>query len=125
MTLALLADTPDELARTTLQRWVSEDSSDSEARVALLRRIAANPREGDPPRAARIETLEELLRRHPESVSTRETLLQELADAGDSKRDQQVLKEWPMRDRDGRGMIGSSGGLRLTLIDSLKSPRSP
>jgi len=102
LTLALLADTPEPLARSTLQRWVSEDSSDLEARVALLRRIAANPRDGDPPRTARIENLEELLKRHPESVATRDALLHELADAGVSDRAAAVLEAWPKRDRDAR-----------------------
>jgi hypothetical protein len=102
LTLALLADTPDELARTTLQRWVGEDSSDLEARVALLRRIAANPRDGDPSRSMRIDTLEELLQRHPESVSTRQALLSELADSGASERAMEVLKDWPARQRDAR-----------------------
>lgn len=102
LTLVLLADTPDSLARSTLRRWVSEDSSDLEARVSLLRRIAANPRDGDPPRTVRIETLEELLKRHPESVSTRDALLHELADAGISDRAAEVLQAWPKRDRDAR-----------------------
>jgi hypothetical protein len=85
-----------------LKRWVAADSTDLEARVALLRRMAANPRDGDLPRSSRIETLEELLRRRPESVSTRQTLVEELADAGASERAKQVLDDWPERARDAR-----------------------
>jgi len=102
LTLALLTETPDELARTTLQRWVAADSTDLEARVALLRRMAASPRDGDLPRSARIETLEELLSRHPESISTRQALIEELADSGASRRAQEVLDDWPSRARDAR-----------------------
>lgn len=102
LTLALLADTPDELARTTLQRWVAEDPADLEARVALLRRFAENPRDGDPTRVARIEMLDDLLRRRPESIAAREALLQELIDAGASDRAKTVLQDWPFPERDAR-----------------------
>jgi predicted Zn-dependent protease len=114
LTLALLTETPEDLARTTLQRWVAEDSTDLEARVALLRRMAANPRDGDLPRSSRIETLEELLRRRPESISTRQALIEELADAGDGERAKQVLENWPERARDAR-FDQVSGRLALDL----------
>ena len=50
LTLALLADLPDELVRSTLHRWVTADNTDIDARVALLQRIAAQPRAVDPDR---------------------------------------------------------------------------
>ncbi len=43
MTLALLADVPDDLARETLTRWVKADPGDLDARASWLRRIAAGP----------------------------------------------------------------------------------
>ena len=52
MTLALLADTPEDLARSTLARWTAADPDDVDAQVALIHRIAASPRAGDPDRAA-------------------------------------------------------------------------
>ena len=71
LTLALLADLPDDLARATLGRWVAADPGDVEARVARLARIAAEPRSGDPDRAERIATLTALLAADPLAVSAR------------------------------------------------------
>ena len=71
MTLALLADLPDDLARATLDRWVAADPGDVEARVARLARIAAQPRSGDPDRADRIAALAVLLDADPLRVSAR------------------------------------------------------
>src|SRR5271157_2196040 len=57
LTLAALTDLPDELARSTLRRWIDADPGDVDARVALLRRIGAEPRADDPERESRLVQL--------------------------------------------------------------------
>ncbi len=100
LTLALLADLPDDLARATLGRWVVADPGDVEARVARLARLAAEPRSGD--RADRIATLTALLDADPLAVSAREALVVALADAGEPDRGRLILDAWPDGLRDAR-----------------------
>jgi tetratricopeptide (TPR) repeat protein len=97
LTLAQLADLPDDLARTTLARWAAADPSepDPDARVALLARMATMPRGDDPDRAARIVELTALLARAPLNLAAREALIVALADAGEPDRGRQVLDAWP------------------------------
>jgi thioredoxin-like negative regulator of GroEL len=102
LTLALLADTPDDLARRTLHQWTIADPDDAEAYAALFRRMATNPREGDPPRAQRIAILERLLERDPGAVNIREALVIEFADSGEIERGRAVLAAWPESARDAR-----------------------
>jgi tetratricopeptide (TPR) repeat protein len=106
LTLALLADLPDELVRTTLGRWINADASgnDVDARVVLLQRIAAQPRAADPNRASRLAALEALVASHPNHVGAREALATALADAGEPDRGRAVLDGWPgpESDRDAR-----------------------
>jgi thioredoxin-like negative regulator of GroEL len=102
LTLALLADTPDELARRTLKGWVDADLDDVEARVALLRRMSTEPRDGDIPRSERIAQLNSLLERDPNQVSVRAALIMELADAGEPDRGRKLLEAWPLKLRDAR-----------------------
>ena len=102
MTLALLADAPDALARDTLARWVAADPSDIDARVAMLRRIAAAPHADDPLRAARLEALAKLVADHPEHAAAREALALALADSGEPDRGRAVLESWPAPSRDAR-----------------------
>ena len=98
LTLALLADPPAEEARSALSRWSAADPDDLDARVAQLGRIAADPRPGDPDRAARIATLSDLLIRHPAHAGVREALVIALADAGEPDRGRALLDAWPDRD---------------------------
>src|SRR5262249_12781079 len=65
LTLALLADLPEDLARDRLARWVAADPADVDALVARLRRMAASPRAGDPDRPARIAQLTAVLDAQP------------------------------------------------------------
>ena len=65
LTLAALTDLPDEYARKTLRRWIDADAGDVDARVALLRRMGADPRADDPQRESRLAQLRELLAAHP------------------------------------------------------------
>jgi tetratricopeptide (TPR) repeat protein len=106
LTLALLADLPDELVRTTLGRWIAADArgDDVDARVALLQRIAAQPRAADPDRASRLAALEVLVANHLDHVGAREALATALADAGEPDRGRAVLDGWPgpESDRDAR-----------------------
>jgi thioredoxin-like negative regulator of GroEL len=104
LTLALLADVPDELVRTTLRRWIDADADDVDARVALGHRIAAQPRAADPDRASRLAELEVLLADHPDHIGARATLATALADAGEPDRGRAVLDGWPgpEPDRDAR-----------------------
>ena len=102
MTLALLADPPDDLARSTLARWVEADPQDVAAQVALIQRIAASPRAGDPDRAARVAALSRIVSAHPEHVEAREALVLALADAGEPDHGRSVLGAWPEASRDAR-----------------------
>ena len=102
LTLAALTDLPDDLARTTLKRWIDADPADIDARVAYLRRIGAEPRSADPDREARLAELSELLASHPDHVGVREALVTALADAGEPDRGRTILESWPIADRDGR-----------------------
>lgn len=106
LTLALLADLPDDLVRDTLKRWIDADPTDVDARVALSRRIADQPRGTDPDRRARLAELEGLLAAHPSHLGAREALIAALADAGEPDRGRAVLDAWPgppeSRDQDPR-----------------------
>ncbi len=104
LTLALLADVPDDRARLAIKRWIDADLADVDARVALLRRMAAQPRAEDPDRRARIAELEELVSAHPDHPGAREALVTELADAGEPGRGRTLLDAWlgPEDDRDAR-----------------------
>ncbi|MGP0068244.1 MAG: tetratricopeptide repeat protein [Isosphaeraceae bacterium] len=95
LTLALLADLPDETARTTLHRWIQGDEEDVDARVALLQRIAAQPRADDPDRDARMAQLEAIVAEHPDHPGAREALGTVLADAYEPDRGRAVLDGWP------------------------------
>jgi hypothetical protein len=95
LTLALLADLPDEVFRTTLGRWVEADPADIDARVALLQRIALQPRAADPDRSSRLARLEALVASHPEHIGAREAHVTALADAGEPDRGRAVLDGWP------------------------------
>jgi thioredoxin-like negative regulator of GroEL len=102
LTLALLAETPDDLARRTLARWAAADPADLDARVALRRRAAVAPRDGDPTRAARIAELAALLESRPDHVGLREATVLDLADAGEPDRGRALLDAWPEPGRDAR-----------------------
>lgn len=95
LTLALLADLPDDLVRDTLKRWIAADPSDVDARVALAQRIAGQPRATDPDRPERLAELEELLAAHPKHLGVREALVAALADAGEPDRGRALLDAWP------------------------------
>jgi Flp pilus assembly protein TadD len=100
LTLALLADLPDDVARPYLDRWTAADPEDTNARVALLRRIASMPRSGDPDRDARIAQLTAILDHEPAHLGAREALIAALADAGEPDRGRQLLDAWPAAARD-------------------------
>jgi predicted Zn-dependent protease len=106
LTLAILADVPDDVVRDALKRWIDADPSDVDARVALSQRIAGQPRATDPDRRARLAELEELLAAHPGHLGVREALIASLADAGEPDRGRVLLDAWPgppeARDRDPR-----------------------
>jgi thioredoxin-like negative regulator of GroEL len=102
LTLALLADMPEDLARRTLDGWLVADPTDIDARVALFRRQAADARSEGPIRAERIAALNRLLRRDPAHTGVREALVLDLADSGDTRRGRAVLDAWPADRRDAR-----------------------
>ena len=97
-----LTDLPDELARKTLMRWIDADAGDVDARVALLRRMGADPRADDPQRESRLTQLRELLATHPGHADAREVLVTALADAGEMEEGGRLLETWPMDQRDSR-----------------------
>ncbi len=104
LTLAMLADLPDETARKTLRRWSRGDAGDVDARVALLRRMATQPRGDDPDRDARLAELETIVAEHPDHLGAREAMVAALADAYEPDRGRAVLDGWPgaESDRDAR-----------------------
>jgi tetratricopeptide (TPR) repeat protein len=102
LTLALLAELPDELVRSTLRRWVAADQTDIDARVALLQRIAAQPRAADPDRPSLLAALETILLEHPDHVGAREALVSALADSGELDRGRDILAAWPQSSHDAR-----------------------
>lgn len=102
LTLALLADEPDDLVRQTLRRWVAADPTDADAIAALYRRIAPEPRLGDPDLHDRILALRALLDADPGRVDVRETLILTLSDAGEIDRGRDLLDSWPKNARDAR-----------------------
>jgi Flp pilus assembly protein TadD len=104
LTLASLSELPDELVRTALNRWMSADPDDIDAEVALLNRMAAEPRSGDPRRSERQARLGRLLEAHPDHANARAALVASLADAGEPDRGREILHGWPgaESDRDAR-----------------------
>jgi tetratricopeptide (TPR) repeat protein len=102
VTLAALAELPDDEARSRLDRWIAADPNDLDARVSRLARIAANAHPGDPDRASRIAQLTEILERDPNHVPAREALLVALADSGEPDRGRTILEAWPEGSRDAR-----------------------
>ena len=104
LTLALLLpdDVPDSRAGDRLDRWAAADPSDAEALVARRRRMADDPRPGDPGLDAWITTLTAILARDPGQVSTREALAIALDERGEPDRGRAVLAAWPEPSRDAR-----------------------
>ncbi len=95
LTLAVLAELPDEVARPLLDRWIHADPDDLDALVAKFGKVAAMPRPDDPDRALRIRLLQEKLTQHPEHARVREALISALADAGEPDRGRALLESWP------------------------------
>jgi thioredoxin-like negative regulator of GroEL len=116
LTLALLADLPDDTARATLARWAAagaetagdpsdpdpDTAPDPDARAALLQRFNTMPRAGDPPRAERVAELSAILGRRPGHLGAREALVTALADAGETEAGRRALDAWPESGRDAR-----------------------
>jgi thioredoxin-like negative regulator of GroEL len=102
LTLALLADVPEDTARAALQKFVTADPDDTQARVALLRLLAQASRPGDPGPAERAATLEDLVKRAPEDIGAREAWVEALLDIGEPARASGVLEQWPSAARDER-----------------------
>ncbi len=102
LTLSLLAELPDDDVRRTLGRWADADRDDLDARIALIQRIATQPRAGDPDRVSLLAELESILERDPSHIAARETLVTALADAGEPERGRAVLNDWPGNARDSR-----------------------
>lgn len=102
LTLALLADAPDDLARRTLARWMEADPGDLDARVALYQRMAEHPRADDPGPRERAEALAALVEARPEHVGAREALVLALAEVGEPERGRDALDAWPDAGRDAR-----------------------
>ena len=97
LTLSLLAELPDDDVRRTLGRWIDADRNDLDARIALIQRIAIQPRAGDPDRTSLLAELESILSSDPNHVAARETLVTALADAGEPERGRAILNEWPAK----------------------------
>ncbi len=102
LTLGLLAELPDDDVRRTLRRWIDADKNDLDARVALIERMAIQPRAGDPDRATLLADLETIVAEHPDHIAAREALVTALADAGEPERGRAILGEWPASARDSR-----------------------
>ncbi|WP_165225283.1 tetratricopeptide repeat protein [Aquisphaera insulae] len=115
LTLAALTEVPDDIARSTLRRWIDADPFDADARVALIRRIAADPRGDDPDRDVRLAELERLAAAHPDHLASREALITALADAGEVDRGRALLDSWPAADRSRARYQGLLGRWELDI----------
>jgi predicted Zn-dependent protease len=102
LTLGLLVELPDELVRSTLHRWIDADKTDLDAQVALVQRIATQPRANDPNRPLLMATTEAILAEHPDHIGAREALVSAYADSGEPDRGRTVLDAWPGSSRDAR-----------------------
>jgi Flp pilus assembly protein TadD len=106
LTLAILADVPDQSVRAALEHWINADPADVDARVALSQRIESQPLADDPDRQSRLAELESLVAEHPDHLGAREAFIAALADAGEPDRGRAALDGWPGpaedRDRDPR-----------------------
>ena len=102
LTFILLADLPDESVRVALHRWIDADPTDVDARIALLQRIAVQPRASDPDRESLLKEMESIVASRPDHVAAREALVTALADAGEPDRGRSLLEEWPASARDAR-----------------------
>ena len=102
VTAAVFAEIPDDQARDRLGRWTCADPGDTDARVALLNRMATMPRPGDPARPERIRELEAIVARDPGNAFARAALGNALADAGEVDAVRAVLEAWPVAGRDAR-----------------------
>jgi hypothetical protein len=104
LTLALLL--PDDLLdprdRDRLDRWAAADPNDAEALIARRRRMADDPRPGDPGLDAWIATLSDTLARDPSRASVREALIVALDERGEPDRGRAALAAWPEPSRDAR-----------------------
>ena len=54
-----------------MRRWIQGDVQDVNAQVALLQRIAAQPRGADPDRNSRLAELETIVAEHPDHLGAR------------------------------------------------------
>ena len=102
LTLSLLAEPPDESIRAVLRRWIDADGDDVDARIALLQRIALEPRASDPDRETILADLESIVMGRPDHVTAREVLVTALADAGEPERGRALLDAWPANERNAR-----------------------
>ena len=108
LTLALflhddaLDDLPDSRTRARLDRWAAADPADAEALVARHRRMADDPRPGEPGLDAWVATLTAILDRDPGQVDAREALVIALDERGEPDRGRDVLASWPASSRDAR-----------------------
>ena len=120
MTLSLLTDLPDELARMTLQRWIDADGSDVDAQIALMQRMTIQPRESDPDRASILAELETILASFPDHVVAREVLVTALADAGEPEHGRALLNDWPTRFQDARYWRLRGRWISNTIINQVR-----
>jgi tetratricopeptide (TPR) repeat protein len=97
-----LDDLPDDRTRARLDGWAAADPSDANALVARQRRLASDPRPGDPGLDAWIATLTSILARDPSQVAAREALVIALDERGEPDRGREVLRAWPESSRDAR-----------------------
>ncbi len=102
LTLALLAELPDDDVRRTLRRWMDADTSDLDARIALIERTGIQPQAADPDREVLLAELERIVAGHPDHVAARTALVTALADAGEPERGRAILGDWPSSARDSR-----------------------
>ncbi len=102
LTLGLLSELPDTVARRTLRRWSHSDPADDDARLALLRRIATQPRADDPSREDLLAELEHILSRRPDLLEARAVIVEALADFGEIERGRRFLLDWPPDRQDAR-----------------------
>ena len=103
LTLAMLAEAPDRVARGTLTKFADADPEDFDARLALLRRVEpAGARPGDAGGRERVEKLEEMFEKDPQHMGVREALVLARIDEGRGDEVKSLLEGWPEAGRDAR-----------------------
>lgn len=100
LTLATLAEAPQDQARSLLQNWLKADPTDAPAEIALIHRAIELPEPDDPPLNQRLVRLDQLVEAHPADSAGWEASVETLLLAGEVQRARAALDAWPAPQRE-------------------------